>query len=339
MAGGRLGEPRAVLGRESGGAGRAGSRPPHRALLQDEPPDAAPAVMGVDPLDERAARGAAARARRRSRRARPGSPAPAARPGRRRRRGASTRSGPGCVNAASRSPTISGQADDHVGGGEALRRERRDRGRRREIGEGLAGHEAIGSSHGECSERRAWIIRRRLAIQAHASGSASRATKPEARRASRLVRPAPPRPAVARQGPASRRPLPRLAVRDHAAADDGRGREALLRALPASASRPSQALAAAPVEEVMQAWAGLGYYSRARNLHACAKARRRARTADASPTRRRACAACPASAPTRRRRSRPSPSTGPPPRSTAMSSAWSSRLFIGRGRRCRRQSR
>lgn len=31
-------------------------------------------------------------------------------------------------------------------------------------------------------------------------------------------------------------------------------------------------LAAAPVEEVMKAWAGLGYYSRARNLHACAKA-------------------------------------------------------------------
>ena len=29
-------------------------------------------------------------------------------------------------------------------------------------------------------------------------------------------------------------------------------------------------LAAAPVEEVMKAWAGLGYYSRARNLHACA---------------------------------------------------------------------
>ena len=29
-------------------------------------------------------------------------------------------------------------------------------------------------------------------------------------------------------------------------------------------------LAAAPVEAVMQAWAGLGYYSRARNLHACA---------------------------------------------------------------------
>ncbi|MEM8791612.1 MAG: A/G-specific adenine glycosylase [Pseudomonadota bacterium] len=32
-----------------------------------------------------------------------------------------------------------------------------------------------------------------------------------------------------------------------------------------------EALAAAPAEDVMAAWAGLGYYSRARNLHACAK--------------------------------------------------------------------
>ena len=31
-----------------------------------------------------------------------------------------------------------------------------------------------------------------------------------------------------------------------------------------------KALAAAPREDVMQAWAGLGYYARARNLHACA---------------------------------------------------------------------
>lgn len=31
-------------------------------------------------------------------------------------------------------------------------------------------------------------------------------------------------------------------------------------------------LAAAPYEDVMQAWAGLGYYARARNLHKCAKA-------------------------------------------------------------------
>lgn len=32
-----------------------------------------------------------------------------------------------------------------------------------------------------------------------------------------------------------------------------------------------EALASASAEEVMSAWAGLGYYSRARNLHACAK--------------------------------------------------------------------
>jgi A/G-specific adenine glycosylase len=32
-----------------------------------------------------------------------------------------------------------------------------------------------------------------------------------------------------------------------------------------------RALAAAPLDEVLKAWAGLGYYSRARNLHACAR--------------------------------------------------------------------
>src|SRR5262249_40174218 len=33
-----------------------------------------------------------------------------------------------------------------------------------------------------------------------------------------------------------------------------------------------RALAAAPLEDVLQLWAGLGYYARARHLHACAKA-------------------------------------------------------------------
>jgi len=33
-----------------------------------------------------------------------------------------------------------------------------------------------------------------------------------------------------------------------------------------------EALAAAPVDEVLAAWAGLGYYARARNMHACARA-------------------------------------------------------------------
>jgi hypothetical protein len=36
------------------------------------------------------------------------------------------------------------------------------------------------------------------------------------------------------------------------------------------------ALAAAPVDEVMALWSGLGYYARARNLHACAQAVMRA---------------------------------------------------------------
>src|SRR3981189_2589584 len=33
-----------------------------------------------------------------------------------------------------------------------------------------------------------------------------------------------------------------------------------------------ETLAAAPLDEVLSAWAGLGYYARARNLHSCAKA-------------------------------------------------------------------
>jgi A/G-specific adenine glycosylase len=33
-----------------------------------------------------------------------------------------------------------------------------------------------------------------------------------------------------------------------------------------------EALAAAPLDDVLRAWAGLGYYARARNLHACARA-------------------------------------------------------------------
>src|SRR5260370_909025 len=32
-----------------------------------------------------------------------------------------------------------------------------------------------------------------------------------------------------------------------------------------------EAVAAAPLDEVLSAWAGLGYYARARNLHACAR--------------------------------------------------------------------
>ena len=75
--------------------------------------------------------------------------------------------------------------------------------------------------------------------------------------------------------PAARRgarPLPGLALRGDAAADHGRGGARLLRGLRRPAGRRVADLAAAPDAEVMAAWAGLGYYARARNLLACARA-------------------------------------------------------------------
>ena len=59
---------------------------------------------------------------------------------------------------------------------------------------------------------------------------------------------------------------------------------------------------AAPLDDVLKLWAGLGYYARARNLHACAKAVAELHAAN-SRHRGRRCAGCPALAP-RRRRSR-----------------------------------
>ena len=117
-----------------------------------------------------------------------------------------------------------------------------------------------------------------------------------------------------------RRPVPGLAVRDHAAADDGRGRRAVLRALPGALPDRRGARGRAGATRCMQAWAGLGYYARARNLHACAKAVVAAHGGRFPDTEEALARSCRASAPTRRRRSRPSPSTGPPPRSTATSS-------------------
>jgi hypothetical protein len=49
---------------------------------------------------------------------------------------------------------------------------------------------------------------------------------------------------------------------------DGAG---LLPALPGPLSLTSRPLAAAPLDEVLALWSGLGYYSRARNLHRCAQ--------------------------------------------------------------------
>jgi len=81
-----------------------------------------------------------------------------------------------------------------------------------------------------------------------------------------------------------------------------------------------EALANAPIDDVLSAWAGLGYYARARNLHACARTVAEAHDSH-SRRMKRNCWPCPASAPTRRLRSAPSPSTSRPRRSTAMSSA------------------
>ncbi len=53
---------------------------------------------------------------------------------------------------------------------------------------------------------------------------------------------------------------------DHAAADPGRDGDPVLLALCGSASDAAE-LAAAPLDDVLALWSGLGYYSRARNLH------------------------------------------------------------------------
>ena len=84
------------------------------------------------------------------------------------------------------------------------------------------------------------------------------------------------------------------------------------------AGRTVSDLAAGHQDDVLKAWAGLGYYARARNLHACA-IKVVERLAGRFPIRRRRCALFPALAPTRRRPSRPSPLTGPMLPSTAMS--------------------
>jgi A/G-specific adenine glycosylase len=80
------------------------------------------------------------------------------------------------------------------------------------------------------------------------------------------------------------------------------------------------ALASAPSDDIMKAWAGLGYYSRARNLKACAD--QVAALGGTFPDTEDGRAPCPASAPTPPPRSPPSPSTGLPPSSTAMSNGW-----------------
>ena len=68
-------------------------------------------------------------------------------------------------------------------------------------------------------------------------------------------------------------PYQRLAIGNHAAADDRRGGRNSISCERSVARWPRVTdLAAAPLDDVLTEWAGLGYYARARNLHACARA-------------------------------------------------------------------
>ena len=93
-----------------------------------------------------------------------------------------------------------------------------------------------------------------------------------------LVRPSSPRSAVARAARRACRSVSRLAQRDHAAADHGRDRRSLFRPIPGALARCRALAPAAKLDEVLHAWQGLGYYARARNLHACAQASSRVTT-------------------------------------------------------------
>ena len=128
-------------------------------------------------------------------------------------------------------------------------------------------------------------------------------------RFARLVRPPPPRPAVAR----AQRGEPRDPYRVWLS-------EIMLQQTTVKTVAPYfarflarwptvAALAAASLDDVLQAWAGLGYYARARNLHACARDVVARHGGEFPREHRRRCARCRASATTPRRRSPRSPST------------------------------
>src|SRR3954453_9404027 len=102
-------------------------------------------------------------------------------------------------------------------------------------------------------------------------------------RALGVVRPPSPRSPLARAAGAGPRPVSGRAEREHAAADHrGWPSEIRLHPPPAATVGPYfdrfvarfpdiRALAAASLDEVLHLWQGLGYYARARNLHACAR--------------------------------------------------------------------
>ena len=123
----------------------------------------------------------------------------------------------------------------------------------------------------------------------------------------RLVRPRAARPAVAGGAGQARRSLPRLAQRDHAAADDGQGGHPLLPALPRALADGRGAGRGAARRRARRLGGARLLQPRAQPAQVRAAPSPSA-TAAGFRAPRPSCASCRASAPTRRRRSRPSPS-------------------------------
>ena len=73
------------------------------------------------------------------------------------------------------------------------------------------------------------------------------------------------------RGNATRSAVSRVGLGNHAAADPGRDRDSVLRALHASVSPTCARWPTRRVDEVLHLWTGLGYYARARNLHRAAQ--------------------------------------------------------------------
>ena len=215
-------------------------------------------------------------------------------------------------------------------------RARRRRAARRTLEELIAKH-----PQSEAAAKRAQRLRA-LAASARAPLTAGReAARRRSPRASIALaaQARPPRPAVAEHA----RPVPDLAVRDHAAADAGGDGDAVLRALPRRVSRRRRARrgAARPRARALERASAT---TAARTT--CTPRRGRSSSDTAAPFRRMSTASprCRASAARPRRRSPRSRSAGAPRSSTATSSACSrataaSRAFPARPRSRRRCGR
>ena len=114
-----------------------------------------------------------------------------------------------------------------------------------------------------------WDGLRAMGTEGHSSGAGDRGIRPEralSETAAGVVQAGTPGPPLARDPG----PLPRLGLGGDAPADPRRGGRAAVRG-PFSDRFPTlAALASAPEDEVLAAWSGLGYYRRARHLHASA---------------------------------------------------------------------